>query len=126
MFGALASRNANTNLVAGVINVVSALLPIALVVPILNAKTFADSKMGLIYAVIAGLLIALFTMALGKAYTENKVAIVSPLVFGGAIFLSTILGYFVLKEQVSRFQAFGLFLLAIGLGFIIYARWTGK
>ena len=126
MFGSAASRSANTNLVAGIMNIVSALLPIALVIPILNAKTFANSKMGIIYAIIAGLLIALFTMALGKAFTENKVAIVSPLVFGGAIFLSTILSYFIFKEQVSRFQAFGLFFLAIGLGLVIYARWTGR
>lgn len=124
--GTLASRSANTNLVAGVINAVSAIIPIALVIPILNAKTFADSKMGLIYAVIAGLLIALFTMALGKAVSENKVAIVSPIVFGGAIFLSAILGYVVFKEQVSRFQTIGLFFLAVGLGLVIYARWTGR
>lgn len=102
MFGAAASRSANTNLVAGIMNAVSALLPIALVIPILNAKTFTNSKMGIIYAVVAGLLIALFTMALGKSFAENKVAIVSPMVFGGAIFLSTILGYVIFKEQVSR------------------------
>ncbi|MGB2731903.1 MAG: hypothetical protein WBC38_02950 [Microgenomates group bacterium] len=126
MFGAAASRSANTNLVAGIMNAVSALLPIALVIPILNAKTFTNSKMGIIYAVVAGLLIALFTMALGKSFAENKVAIVSPMVFGGAIFLSTILGYVICKEQVSRFQAIGLFFLAVGLGFVIYARWTGR
>ncbi|QQR63661.1 hypothetical protein IPH70_04125 [Candidatus Roizmanbacteria bacterium] len=57
---------------------------------------------------------------------KNKVAIVSPMVFGGAIFLSTILGYVIFKEQVSRFQAIGLFFLAVGLGFVIYARWTGR
>ena len=120
MFGALASRNANTNLVAAVMNIISVFIPLTLVIPILNNKTITNSKMGLFYAIIAGILISLFTMALGKSFTINKVAIVSPLVFGGSIFLSTILGYFVFKEQVSRFQSIGLFFLAIGFGFIIY------
>ena len=126
IIGTLASRNANTNLVSAITTSVSMLIPVATVIPLINSKTFQNSKMGIIYAIIGGIIIALFTMTLNKSFSINKVAIVSPIVFGGAIFLTAILGYVVFKEQISRFQTIGLFFLAIGLGLIIYARWTGR
>ena len=126
ILGTLASRNANTNLVSAITTSVSMLIPVATVIPILNTKTFQTSKMGIIYAVLGGIVIALFTMTLNKSFAVNKVAIVTPIVFGGAIFLSAILGYFIFNEKITRFQSIGLFLLAIGFSLIIYARWTGR
>ena len=38
-------------------------------------------------------------MTLNKSYSENKVAIVAPIVFGGAIFLSAILSSLFLKKK---------------------------
>ncbi len=82
--------------------------------------------MGIIYAVLGGLTVALFVMSLNKAFSVNKVAIVSPIVFGGAILLTTVASYFVFKEKVSLVQGIGLALLLVGLGLVIYARATGK
>ncbi len=126
LLGTAASRSANTNLVSAITNTISALLPIAVVIPILSKKTIVDQKVGIIYAVLGGLTVALFVMSLNKAFSVNKVAIVSPIVFGGAILLTTVASYFIFKEKVSLVQGVGLTLLLVGLGLVIYARATGK
>jgi drug/metabolite transporter (DMT)-like permease len=54
------------------------------------------------------------------------VALVSPIVFGGTIFLSAILSYFIFKEKVSPIQFSGLAILGVGLLLIIYSAATGK
>jgi len=125
---ALASRAVDSNLVAALTNAVSAIIPIAIVVPILNKHLLESSqkKFGILIAILAGLAIAIFAMALNKSYTENKVAIVAPVVFGGAIFLSAILSSIFLKERISLLQGIGLALLAAALSLIVYARMTGK
>jgi uncharacterized membrane protein len=126
ILGTVASRSANTNLVTTVINIVSVFIPIAVVAPILSKKLLIDSKFGILMAFLTGIAIALFTMALTKSYSENKVAIVAPIVFGGAIFLSTILSYLFFKEKITPFQGAGLLFLGIGLLLVIFARITGR
>jgi drug/metabolite transporter (DMT)-like permease len=126
LFGAAASRNANTNLVAAITNLVSAIVPIAVIVPIVGKKMITNNKFGVVLAVMAGISIAIFAMSIAKAYSVNKVGIVAPIIFGGALFLSTIASYFIFKEKISGMQAVGLTILAVGFGIIIYARATGK
>ena len=126
LIGSTASRNANTTVVAAVINIVSGLIPALIAIPLFSKKLVLDQKYGLIMALLAGVLIAFFVMAINKAYTLNKIGVVAPAVFGGAIFISTIASYFIFKEKVSGLQAVGLALLGIGFITIIYARATGK
>lgn len=126
MVGTFAARFADTNLVAAIENIISGILPIIVAIPILNGKTVHDQKIGLIAAVITGIGLAFFTMVMNKAYATNKVAIVAPIVFGGSIFITAILSYFLFKEKISFFQGIGLTLLAVALIIITYARMTGK
>jgi drug/metabolite transporter (DMT)-like permease len=126
LLGAAASRNANTNLAAAITNAISAVVPILVVIPVLSKKMLTNQKLGVILATLAGISIAFFVMAINKSYAVNKVGIVAPLVFGGAIFISTIASYFIFKEKISGMQAAGLIILAVGFGVIIYARATGK
>ncbi len=126
IFATAASRNTNTNIAAAIINAVSAAVPIAVSIPILSKKVFHDQRFGMLMAVATGVLIAFFVMSINKAYATNKVGVVAPAVFGGAIFISTILSYFIYKEKISLVQGFGLALLAAGFVIVIYARATGK
>jgi uncharacterized membrane protein len=125
VLGTVASRNMNSNLAAGIVNLLSGLIPIAVAIPLVIKKTTV-SKLGFMYAILAGICIAIFSMALTKSYSMTKVGIVAPLVFGGAILLSTVLSYFFLKEKVTALQWVGLIFLTIGLSIVIYARATGK
>lgn len=126
LFSAGAARSANSNVVTAIINSFAALLPLALVAPILSKRIAVEQKSGLLLAILAGICIAVFTLALNKGFTVNKVGVIVPVVFGGAILLSTLLSYFIFKEKVTPLQLGGLMLLAIGLCIVIYARATGQ
>jgi len=76
--------------------------------------------------VASGICLALFVMALTKSYSLNKVGIVAPIVFGGAIVLSTLLSTLVFKEKISLIEGMGLAILTLGFGIIIYARVAAK
>jgi drug/metabolite transporter (DMT)-like permease len=117
-----ASRNANTNLVAAVNNIVSAIIPLIVVIPSLSKKTFTQHKYGVWMAVLAGLLVGLFSLVLTKSFSQNKVGIVAPVVYGGTILLSTIGSYFIYKERISVTEGIGLALVLAGLAVVIYAR----
>lgn len=126
LVGAYASRMANTNLVAALINIVSAIIPTIVAIPLLNKANVQNQKLGFIAALIAGILIALFSIALTKSYAVNKVAVVVPIVFGGSIFISAILSFAIFKEKITVFQGIGLAFLAVGLIIVTYARVTGR
>ncbi len=126
MVAAYTSRILNTNLAAAISNLVSAILPIIVVIPLLNKNTVHNNKLGIIMAIIGGILIAFFVMAINKAYVENKVAVVAPIVFGGSIFLSAILSFVFFKEKITTLQGLGLALLGVAILIITYARATGK
>lgn len=126
LFAAVASRNANSNVVSAIVNTVSAIIPLGIVLPVLSNKLLHNSKYGIVMAVLAGIAIALFSLALNKSYSTDKVAIITPLVFGGAIFLSSLASFFFFKEKVTPIQTVGLVLLGAGLLFIIYSKATGK
>lgn len=126
LFVTAAARNLNTNLSTAIINVVSAIVPIVISIPILSKKSLASQRFGVSMAVLAGIMIALYGLAFAKGISINKVGVVAPVVFGGAIFLSTILSYFIFKEKVSQLQLIGLLFLALGFSLVIYARATGR
>ncbi len=126
IFITLSARHADTNLATAVTNLVSTVLPVIIVLPYLNKKLVSDGKLGLIYAILGGIAIALYTLALTKSFAMNKVAIVSPIIYGGSIFLTAIISLILFKEKISLFQGIGLSLLGIGILFILYAIVTGK
>lgn len=124
--GAFAARNGNTNLVGGITNLIGAVLPLSVAAVEFSRKPFAHQRLGIIAAIGGGVAIAFFVMVLNKSFTLNKVGIVTPVVFGGSIFLSAIIGYFVFKERTTVFQLVGLALVLVGIICIGYAKATGK
>lgn len=126
LFGAYASRHANTNVVAAITNAVGAIIPIAVVAIEMTRRPLQNEKIGLLAAVAGGVAIAFFVMVLNKAFTLEKVGVVTPIVFGGSILLTAILSYVLFKERITPYQGLGLILLAAGLVFIVYAKVTGR
>lgn len=124
--GSIASRNINTNVSTAIINTISAMLPIAFVLPILTAKSTQNSQKGILFSIITGVLVTLFTLSIAKAYSSQKVNVVAPIVFGGATFLSTTVSYIIFHEKISKVHMYGLLFLALGFGLVIYARWTNQ
>lgn len=127
LFGAAAARHSDTNVATAIINTMSTVLPLIVVAYAASKKTLVSSdKFGITMAILGGLGVGLFVMAINKAFSVNKVGIVTPMVFGGAVFLSTIASYFIFKEKISALQGVGLVLLATGFIVITYARATTK
>lgn len=126
LLGTAAARNANTNLVSLITNALSVLIPVAVVAPHLSKKAFSSHKFGIVMAVLGGIVVGLFVMALNKSFSLNKVGIVAPIVFGGAILLSTVLSIFVFKEKITFIECIGLVLVLAGLSVVIYARATSS
>jgi uncharacterized membrane protein len=122
LIGAIASRNANTNIVSAVTNLISVVIPVIIIIPVMSKKTFVSQKYGILMAVLGGLVISLFVLALNKSFTQNKIGIVAPVVFGGAILLSTVLSSFIFKEKISSIEGAGLVLMLGGLMVLLYAR----
>jgi len=115
-----ANRHANVSLVALIVNVISVIVPLILFFGARRDKT--STKNGIIAAFLGGLIISVFTLALGKSYEQNNVAIVAPIVFGGAIVITSVASLFLFKEKILPMQAVGLVLVAIGLGLVVYSR----
>lgn len=124
LIGAVASRNANTNLVSLLTIIGGLVAPLLVVVPTLARQSFQSQKFGIVMGLLAGLLVGCYALVLNKSFTENKIAIVTPVVFGGAILLTTILSFFIFKEKVSLVEGIGLVFVLVGLAVIIYARAT--
>jgi len=124
LLGASASRNTNTNLAAALTNLFAVIAPAVVAIPIVTKKTFHSQKFGILMAILGGVAIGFFVMAMNKSYSVNKVGIVVPIVFGGGILLSTIASYFVFNEKIGLGEGIGLALVLIGLAVLLYARAT--
>ena len=122
MLSAAASRKMDSNIFTLIVNIASVLLPAIIVAPYFGKKIVESNKSAIIMAVIAGLCVGAFAMTVNKSFTVNKVAIVTPVVFGGTILLTTILSYFIFKETIKGYEIVGLLLVLLGISFIVYAR----
>lgn len=119
---AAASRRADSTLVALIMQPFTIIAPLLALAPAIAKKSITIGKPALIMTIAAGLCIGLFAMTINKSYTVNKVGIVTPVIYGGVILLSTIFSYFLFKESLKGFELVGLILVFVGISFIIYAR----
>lgn len=124
LIGASASRNANTNLVSALNTFFSAIIPFIIIAPALSKKTFQTQKYGAAMAILSGFVVSLFVLTLSKSFTQNKIGIVTPVIYGGTIFCTTLLSYFIFKEKITLTEGAGLGLVLAGLIVVIYARAT--
>lgn len=122
VFATSAARNLNTNLVTAVVHTVSVFIPFAVALPAIAKKEYIDHKFGILMAIAAGLSVGFYGLTINKAVTVNKLGVVAPAVFGGAILLSTLAGYFLFKEKLNTIEFIGLIFVLAGFCLIVYAR----
>jgi drug/metabolite transporter (DMT)-like permease len=126
MLLAAASRSANIVLVTAIANTLPFLLPSALVLANSESYSLAKQRNGILLALLGGLAITGYTLAVNKSYSIEKVAVVAPIVMGGAVVLTAILGLIIYKEKVTLLQGVGLVGISAGLLLVAYARASGK
>lgn len=124
-FSAKAGGKIDGGLVPVIVNLVGVFAPLALLLgKIMNkGQLLPTQRTGMIYAILAGFSIAAFAVAFHKIFQHGgNLSVVSPLIFGGAIALSTLLSLIFLKETVSAQHILGIVLVFVGLALISLAR----
>lgn len=118
----------DANLSAFIFNGLGAIIPITLYFLYkLSKKTSAvpSTKMGVIYSVLGGVAIAIFSIALVKAFEKGgNISLVIPLVYGGSIVLSALIGSIWFEEKVDAWHLLGLVLISLGFVVIVLANST--
>lgn len=116
-------RYLDPNVVGAIVNLMGAAVPIAVAAFYGTRAGDPDAGRGVAWALAGGLGIACFTVAMTRIFAlGGDIGVVSPVVYGGAILLTTLAGVTVFQERIGLLQASGLVLVAAGLGCIAYAR----
>lgn len=128
LFAVFASRAGNridATLSAGIFGGLSGILPLITYVFYkfsTGAKLIATTSSGIIYSVLAGIAIAVFSILLIKIFEKGGLAYVTPLIYGGAIALSSLTGWLIFKESVPGLQFVGIIVVIIGSALIVFSK----
>ena len=119
-----ASIFTDSNLVAAIVNALGTFVPLGLFLYSGATLEGDNNGKGIVWALAAGIGVAVFIMALARAFSiGGNVGFVTPLVYGGSIGLATIVGWLVYREEIGLWQLAGLLLVGAGIGCIVYARY---
>jgi transporter family protein len=123
-FASKASGQIDPNASAIIFNGLGALIPLAILalVRLGGSNTLPTTREGMINSVLAGISIAFFSILLIKIFEKGGLAYVIPLIYGGSIILTSLLGWLLLKEKVSSFQLTGILVIALGIGMVVAAK----
>jgi drug/metabolite transporter (DMT)-like permease len=80
---------------------------------------------GLAYSIVAGAVAGIFTALLVKIFEKGAVSFAPPVIYGGAMVLTAVVGWLFFKEAVTALQATGIIVTAIGVALIVYAKLHG-
>lgn len=122
----LASRKIDSTIVTGLGNLIATVVALTLAIPFVNKNLIETQRGALVYAVLSGVFITIFSLAISRSLAVNKVAIVNPIVFGGSIFLTALVSAVVFKEKIGFVQGIGLLFMMIGLILVIYTKATSR
>lgn len=125
IFVSKASNGVDANLSTFIFNGLGAIIPLIFYVYYKfsrGAKLIASTNSGMIYSILAGIAIALFSVLLVKIFEKGGLAYVIPLIYGGTVALASLAGWLIFKEAVSGLQIFGIFVIILGIGLIILSK----
>lgn len=73
------------------------------------------TKNGVVYSLIAGVAIGLFTLVMMRIFQKGSLGYVMPVVYGGAVLLSTVAGWLFFDGKINTLQVAGLLLVVTGI-----------
>lgn len=118
----------DSHLVGAIVNIIGAFVPLLLFTLAgtnIHNSGSAPAK-GLIWAVVGGVMIGVFTLALTRLFKMKvEVDYVVPLVYGGAIVITTLCSRFVFKESLTWMEAVGIGVVTLGIGLVVIAKYQG-
>jgi len=126
VFASRAGNRIDANLSATIFNGLGAIIPIVAYMFykfIKGTKLIASTTSGIIYSVLAGVSIALFSVLLIKIFEKGGgLAYVIPLIYGGSIILASLTGWLVFKESISGLHALGIIVIIAGIALVIISK----
>jgi uncharacterized membrane protein len=121
IFAGLAGGKVDNWLAAILYNGIGTVIPIGIY--FISKSKGKTTPSGIVFAGLAGIAILLFSVILARIFNRGgNLAYVIPVVYGGAIVLSSLFGWLCLKEKVSSLQALGLIFVVIGVTCVVVSK----
>ncbi|MDO8664475.1 MAG: EamA family transporter [Candidatus Liptonbacteria bacterium] len=125
IFASRAGNRIDANLSSVIFNGLGAILPLIIYVFYKfsrGTELVATSSSGIIYSVLAGITIALFSILLINIFEKGGLAYVVPLIYGGTVALASLTGWLLFKESVSGLQLLGITIIVMGIALVIFSK----
>lgn len=125
IFASRASNKIDANLSSIIFNGLGAILPLVayMFYKFSNGgKLITTTSAGIIYSILAGIAIALFSILLIRIFEKGGLAYVIPLIYGGTIVLAPMVGWLIFKESVSNLQILGIAVILMGISIVIFSK----
>ena len=119
------AKGLNPYLSTAIFNTLGGVTPLAVYLflrPKEGSDLSAATPSGYICAVLAGLAIACFNILLLHISSRGGVGYAIPAVYGGAIILSALAGWFLLGEPFAGLHGAGVAFIAVGVGMLIASK----
>lgn len=121
IFAGLAGGKVNDWLAAVLYNSIGSVVP--LVVYVISRHKGKSTVSGMLFAGLAGVAILLFSVVLARIFNRGgNLTYIIPVVYGGAIVLSSLFGWLILKDKVTGLQALGLVFIVVGVACVVVAK----
>lgn len=124
-FVSRAGGKIDSGLGAFIFNGLGAMVPLAVftIAKTTNPKEMLPTtKNGLIFAVLAGLCVGIFSLLMLKIFQKGSLGYVMPIVYGGAIALSSVSGWALFNASINTLQVGGVLLVVAGIVLIAIGK----
>jgi drug/metabolite transporter (DMT)-like permease len=84
-----------------------------------------STSAGIVYSIAAGAAAGIFTSFLVKIFEKGAVSYATPVIYGGTIAVTAIIGWTLFHEKISPLQAAGIACIMFGIGLVTYSKLAG-
>jgi uncharacterized membrane protein len=124
VFASKASSGIDPNASSVIFNGIGALIPLFLYACLKARKgmSMATTKSGIVYSILAGVAIAIFSILFVKIFQKGNLSYVVPLIYGGTIVLASLIGIVLFHDKFNLLQGVGIAVITIGVILIVVAK----
>jgi bacterial/archaeal transporter family protein len=125
VFTSQAGGRIDAKLSSGILNGIGAILPLALwqLQRMTRGGLVASRPAGLVFSALAGLAVGAFSILLVTIYGRGgELSFVFPIIYGGAIAMTAVVGWIVLGDAFSWMRLGGVAGIVIGIGLLALAK----
>ncbi|MBI2063117.1 MAG: hypothetical protein HYT61_02645 [Candidatus Yanofskybacteria bacterium] len=126
IFVSRASGKIDANLSPSIFNSLGAIVPLSVYLFLRITKPLeiaATKTSGIMFSVLAGISIALFSILLLKTFSRGiNLSYAFPIIYGGTVVVSTLGGLILFKEHVSLLQGAGIISIVFGLVLVAVSK----